>query len=157
MHVVQQHPATLPLQAVLLRFVIKEEQPYDAFDEATAEQRTSALGSLSKEISKAAKKAGAPSLPSALCPVRAASRMNACMQHEQAAFSLASTTRPPTRDVGRAFLAVVSACRQRALCLRRRSRPMRLTCSCSVQALLAWLLLNACVRACTCLLCLQRT
>lgn len=46
------------VQAVLLRFVLKEEQEYDAFDPETSEQRMSTLSSLAKDISKAAKKAG---------------------------------------------------------------------------------------------------
>ncbi|KXZ49743.1 hypothetical protein GPECTOR_19g194 [Gonium pectorale] len=42
--------------AVLLRFVIKEEQPYDSFDAETAQQRTNTLSSLARDIEKFASK-----------------------------------------------------------------------------------------------------
>ncbi|EFJ45527.1 hypothetical protein VOLCADRAFT_105984 [Volvox carteri f. nagariensis] len=42
--------------AVLLRFVIKEEQPYNSFDPESAEQRTNTLTSLARDIEKFASK-----------------------------------------------------------------------------------------------------
>ncbi|GLC37699.1 hypothetical protein PLESTM_000637700 [Pleodorina starrii] len=42
--------------AVLLRFVIKEEQPYNSFDAETAQQRTSTLSNLARDIEKFASK-----------------------------------------------------------------------------------------------------
>ncbi|KAG2491711.1 hypothetical protein HYH03_009874 [Edaphochlamys debaryana] len=44
------------VMAVLLRFVIKEDQPYDAFDERNTEQRSNTLSSLAKDIEKFASK-----------------------------------------------------------------------------------------------------
>lgn len=40
------------VMAVLLRFVIKEEQPYDAFSEQTTEQRNTTLSNLARDIEK---------------------------------------------------------------------------------------------------------
>ncbi len=42
--------------AVLLRFVIKEEQPYNSFDAETAEQRSNTLSTLARDIEKFASK-----------------------------------------------------------------------------------------------------
>ena len=43
--------------AILLRFVIKEEQPYNAFDEETTQQRSTNLSSLTKEMERTMGKA----------------------------------------------------------------------------------------------------
>ncbi|GIL84826.1 hypothetical protein Vretimale_14369 [Volvox reticuliferus] len=42
--------------AALLRFVIKEEQPYNSFDAETAQQRSNTLSSLARDIEKFASK-----------------------------------------------------------------------------------------------------
>lgn len=47
------------VMAVLLRFVIKEEQPYDAFSEQTTEQRNTTLSNLARDIEKFASRSKA--------------------------------------------------------------------------------------------------